>query len=84
MIQQVSFKEVFKDRSQELEAEKNKAILLKEVNRGFREPLDRNVFKKTAQEKGKLYTMKEDWKKNMKICYPNIKERKQHNNPIFM
>jgi hypothetical protein len=84
MVSVISFKEVFKDKTQVLEAERNKQQLLKEVvNRGMQEPLDRKVFQKTPEEKGKLFTLKAQWKRDMQICYPNAKERKYRNNPVF-
>lgn len=81
MVAVMSFKEVFKDRSQMLEAEKKKEQVFKEINSGFKEPLDRSVFKKSSEERGKLFTLKAEWKKNMRICYPDLKERKYRNNP---
>jgi hypothetical protein len=84
MVTIMSLKEVFKDKSQILEAEKRRNQLFKEINSGMKEPLDRNIFKKTAEERGKLFTLKAEWKKNMQICYPNPKERKYRNNPISL
>lgn len=83
MVTVISIKEVFKNRSQILEAEKKRNELFKEINSGMQEPLDRKVFEKSPEEKGKLFTLKAEWKKNMKICYPNAKERKYRNNPVF-
>lgn len=65
----MSFKEVFKDRSQFLEAERNKEILFKEINRGYLEPLDRTVFKKSAEERFKLFLIKQEWKNLEKLKY---------------
>lgn len=83
MVSTMSFKEVFKTKSDLNDAQNKKEQLFKEVNRGMQEPLDRKVFEKTPEEKGKLFTLKAEWKKNMKICYPDPKERRYRNNPVF-
>lgn len=82
MVTQMSVKEVFKSKSDLNNAQNKREQLFKEVNRGMQEPLDRVVFEKTPEEKGKLFTLKVEWKKNMIICYPDPKERKYRNNPI--
>ena len=82
MITNLSEKNVFKTKGEIAEAVHNKALLFKEVNRGYKEPLDRKVFKKTEEERNKIYSMKTSWKKAMIECYPDSSVRKTFNNPL--
>jgi hypothetical protein len=73
---------VYKSKDEVLQAQRNNKLLFKELNRGFIEPLDRNVFKKTVEDRNEMYSLRTKWKKDMEICFPILEERKKNNNPI--
>jgi hypothetical protein len=62
--------------------EQNRKSLLKDVNRGVKEPIDRSVFKQTPEQKIAAFECKAEWKRLMRKCFPNPKVRRQYNNPI--
>lgn len=82
MVSTMSFKEVFKNNSDLSAAISNKQNLFKEINSGMREPLNREEFKKSPEEKEKIYSLKSKWKSLMRECFPDPKVRKTYNNPI--
>lgn len=82
MVTTLTEKGVFKDNSDIAKALNNRALLFKEVNRGYKDPIDRSVFKQSIEDKNKLYSMKTAWKKAMQECYPNSLVRKTFNNPL--
>lgn len=43
-----------------------KQLLWKEVNRGIEDPIDRSVFRQTAEQKQAAWEAKRNWKKENK------------------
>jgi F0F1-type ATP synthase epsilon subunit len=82
MITVITEAACFKNNFEKKEAQKNKELLFKEINRGYSEPLDREVFKKTVEERNNIFSMKMSWKSDMKLCFPISEVRKKYNNPI--
>ena len=82
MVSTMSFKEVFKNKTDISYAGKEKELIFKEINRGMRDPIDRTVFKKTPEERAHIYTLKSKWKASMIECFPDPQKRKLYNNPI--
>jgi hypothetical protein len=60
--------------------ELQKASLFHEINHPSRK-VQKNDFKKTPEERAKIWEMQQSYKKAMIKCYPDPKIRKQMNNP---
>lgn len=70
--------------SEKAQIEQNHRILQKEINCGVKDPLNRAIFKKTPEERVKIWEEKTQWKKDMMKCFPDPKDRKYQNNPICL
>jgi hypothetical protein len=64
--------------------EYNHRILQKEINCGRKDPLNREIFKKTPEERIKIWEMKSAWKRDMIKCFPDPKIRRSQHNPICL
>jgi len=82
MVTTLTEHSVFKDNNDIANALQKREQLFKEINKGYKEPIDRSVFKKSIEERNKIYSMKTAWKKAMIECFPDSLIRKQYNNPL--
>lgn len=79
MVQQIQH--TFANNIERKDYERNREALRKLINTP-REKVDFSIYKKSAAEKDKLWEMKKAWQKGMENCYPDVKVRKQMNNPM--